>query len=79
MEEIIQTVADKTGLSPDQAKSAIIAVVDHLKDKLPWGLGEKVESFLNNGSSAGGTEEGTPSTGEDIFNELKDKVSGFFS
>jgi len=52
MEELIQTVADKTGISPDQAKSAIEAIIDHLKDKLPIGLGDKIESFLQNGSES---------------------------
>lgn len=52
MEELIQTVADKTGISPDQAKSAIETIIDHLKDKLPMGLGDKIESFLQNGSES---------------------------
>ena len=46
MEELIQTVADKTGISPDQARTAIETIIDHLKDKLPMGLGDKIESFL---------------------------------
>lgn len=69
MEELIQTVADKTGISPDQAKSAILTIVDHLKDKLPMGLGDKIESFLQGGSS---------SLGGDFLGGLEDKIKGLF-
>ena len=68
MQELIQTVADKTGISPEQAQSAIEAVIDHFKDKLPLGLGDKLESFVQGGSS----------TSSDIFGELKDKIGGLF-
>jgi len=64
MEELIQTVADKTGISPDQAKSAIEAIIDHLKDKLPMGLGDKIESFLQNGSESS-------SLGDELLGGLK--------
>ena len=64
MEELIQTVADKTGISPDQARSAIETVIDHLKDKLPMGLGDKIESFLQNGSDSS-------SLGEELLGGLK--------
>ncbi|HEY9002551.1 MAG TPA: hypothetical protein VIM89_14435 [Mucilaginibacter sp.] len=69
MEELIQTVADRTGISPDQAKSAIETIIDHLKDKLPMGLGDKIESFLQGGSSS---LEG------DLLGGLEDKVKGLF-
>jgi hypothetical protein len=78
MEDLIQTVSEKAGVSPDQAKSAIIAVVDHLKDKLPWGLGEKIESFISD--SGNPTAEGdTPAATGGIFDDLKDKLSGGLS
>ena len=70
MEELIQTVADKTGISTDQARSAIVTVMDHLKDKLPFGLGDKIESFVQGGSSE--------SIGDDILGSLKDKIGGLF-
>ncbi len=64
MEELIQTVADKTGLTPDQAKSAIEAIVGLLKDKLPMGLGDKVESLLQGGSESS-------SMGDELMGGLK--------
>lgn len=69
MEELIQQVTEKTGITIDQAKGAISTVVDHLKDKLPMGLGDKIESFLQGGSSST----------EDFVSGLKDKIGGFFS
>jgi nucleoid DNA-binding protein len=35
MDELIHKVAEKTGLSPEQAKSAAEAVIAFLKEKLP--------------------------------------------
>ena len=70
MEELIQTVAEKTGISTDQARSAIETVIAHFKDKLPMGLGDKLESFLQGGSSTDDSEG--------IFGELKDKIGGLF-
>ncbi len=53
MDEIIQLVCDKTGISADQARTAVETVVGFVKDKLPGGMGEQVESFINGGSSLG--------------------------
>jgi nucleoid DNA-binding protein len=64
MEELIQAVADKTGISPDQARTAIETIIDHLKDKLPMGLGDKIESFLQNGSESS-------SLGDELLGGLK--------
>lgn len=78
MEDLIQNVAEKTGLTPDQARSAITVVVDHLKDKLPWGLGDKIESFLASGSQTAADGDASAS-GAGMFDELKDKLSGGLS
>ena len=70
MEELIKTIADRAGISLDQAKSAIEGVIEHFKDKLPMGIGEKIESFLQGGSSSDGSS--------DFFSGLKDKFEGLF-
>jgi len=75
MEDLIQKVSEKTGISPEQAKDAVTTVIDHLKDKLPWGLGEKIESFIS-GSGAPTEEGAAPEGSEGIFDELKNKLSG---
>lgn len=68
MEELIQKVSEKTGISADQAKDAIDTVISHLKDKLPMGLGDKIESFVQGGSSSV----------DDLLGGLKDKIGGLF-
>jgi len=74
MEELIQLVSEKAGITPEQAKDAITTIIDHFKDKLPFGMGDKLESFI----SADGAS-GSATAGEGVFNDLKGKVSGFFS
>ncbi|HEY2582396.1 MAG TPA: hypothetical protein VGI43_11350 [Mucilaginibacter sp.] len=68
MEELIQKISGKTGISLDQAKGAIETVIDHLKEKLPMGLGDKVESFIQGGSTAT----------DGFLSGIKDKLSGMF-
>jgi ribosomal protein L7/L12 len=53
MEELIKFVTEKTGLSAEQAKSAVEAVGGYLKEKMPAGIGEQVSNFLE-GKEAGG-------------------------
>ena len=53
MEELIKLVTEKTGISPEQAKSAIETIGGFLKDKLPGGIGEQVTNFLE-GKETGG-------------------------
>ncbi|HWZ34531.1 MAG TPA: hypothetical protein VNW51_00145 [Mucilaginibacter sp.] len=77
MEDLINTVAEKTGISPDQARTAITAVIDHLKDKLPLGLGDKIESFI--GGQAPAADGSAPASGGGLFDDLKDKLSGGLS
>ncbi len=54
MEALIKMVADKTGISHDQAAMAVSTVVGFLKDKLPAGLGENLDSFVNDKDGHGG-------------------------
>lgn len=53
MEELIKLVSEKTGITPDQAKSAIETIAGFLKDKLPGGFGEQITNFLE-GKEPGG-------------------------
>jgi nucleoid DNA-binding protein len=59
MEELIKMVTQKAGISESQAKSAVETVVSFLKDKMPGGIGNQVESFVKgNRSSVGNVVEG---------------------
>ncbi|MBS1517307.1 MAG: hypothetical protein JSS91_04400 [Bacteroidetes bacterium] len=53
MDELIKLVTEKTGISAEQAKSAIETVGNFVKDKLPAGIGDQVNNFLE-GKEIGG-------------------------
>ncbi len=66
MDELVKTVADKAGISPESAQQAVRAVLDFIKQKLPAGMGDQVENFLtNNAGAASG-----------IVGSLAEKVGG---
>jgi hypothetical protein len=53
MEELINQVTQKTGISADKARSAVETVVNFLKSKLPPALSSHLDSFLS-GQGGGG-------------------------
>jgi hypothetical protein len=68
MEQIINLVKEKTGISEEQAKTAVDTVVNFLKEKMPAGIGNQVESFVKGGGSSMG----------DMAGGMKDKLGGMF-
>ncbi len=52
MEELIGKVTEKTGISPEQAKTAIATVLGFLKDKLPAPIAGQIENVIGGGGSA---------------------------
>ena len=46
MEELIKSISEKTGISADQAKTALNTVLGALKDKVPTSLGGQLEDLL---------------------------------
>jgi hypothetical protein len=53
MEELIQKVTEKAGISPEQAKNAVATVVEFIKTRVP-GIGDQVAGLL---SGNGGTSD----------------------
>jgi uncharacterized protein (DUF2267 family) len=70
MDEIIKMVASKTGLSEEMAKMAVEAVLSIVKTKLPPGIADQLEGFLD-GKSDG-------SNPADLLGGLSDTLGGFF-
>ena len=68
MNDLIQLVAQKAGISPDQAKTAVETVVGFVKGKLPEPIAGQVESFLQ-------SQGGTPSMG-DAIKSLRGAMGG---
>lgn len=54
MDELVQLVSQKTGLSPDVARTAVETVVGYLKDKLPAPVANQVEALLKGGQAGKG-------------------------
>ena len=54
MDELINRVTAKTGLSPGQAKAAVGSVIGFLKEKLPAPIASSLDSLV---SGAEGSEE----------------------
>jgi hypothetical protein len=53
MDELINLVVQKTGITQEQAQKAVQVVVDVLKSKLPGPIAEHVDSFMSGGLSGG--------------------------
>ncbi len=46
MDQLINLVSEKTGLSEDMAKSAVDVVLGYLKDKLPAPIASQIDTVL---------------------------------
>ena len=68
MEALIKLVVDKTGISHEQATTAVNTVVEFIKDKLPPGISGQVESFIKNDKPGA----------DGPFDNLKDMMGGMF-
>ncbi len=56
MDELIKQVTAKAGISEDQARSAVNAVVDFVKDRLPAPIASQIENAMTGeGGGIGGT------------------------
>jgi hypothetical protein len=54
MNEVVKAVADKVGISQDQAQKAVDVVVNYLKQRLPASLSGQLDSALAGGSGGAG-------------------------
>ena len=50
MEELVKRITEKTGISEDQARSAINTVTGFLKEKLPAPLAGQIDNVLGGGA-----------------------------
>ena len=51
MDELIKRITEKTGISEDQARSAINTVSGFLKEKLPAPIAGQIDNVLGGGMS----------------------------
>ena len=66
MEKLINEVSQKAGITPEQAKTAIITVADSLKSKMPHYLHAQIDNLVNGGTLS--------SSVKNKFDELKDDL-----
>ena len=75
MNEFIAAVVQKTGLSTDQATSAVHAVIGLLKEKLPAPIAAHLDSVMGAG---GATAAAAASTGGGIADMVKGELGSLF-
>lgn len=68
MDELIKRITEKTGISEDQARSAVNTVAGFLKEKLPAPLAGQVDNVLS----------GTGGAMTDKLGDVAGKVGGIF-
>ncbi|HET7872026.1 MAG TPA: hypothetical protein VFL42_05900 [Terriglobales bacterium] len=63
MEELINKVSQRTGLSSDKARSVVETVIEHLKAKLPSSVSGPLDNLVS---------------GQGESSDIADRVSGVF-
>ena len=53
MDELLNRVTERTGLSPEQARAAVEAALGFLKERLPAPLASHLDSLIGGGESSG--------------------------
>jgi len=53
MDELVNLVSQKTGLSPEHSRVAVTTVLDYLKARLPAPLAGQIDGVLNKGGGGG--------------------------
>jgi uncharacterized protein (DUF2267 family) len=71
MDELVNIVVQRTGLSQEDARKAVQAVVDALKQRLPGPIASHLDAFL-----AGGVQAGVGALGQEAGELLKGKLGG---
>ena len=57
MEELVKQVAQRTGISEDNARTAVTTVLGFLKDKLPAPIAGQIDNVLGSSGEGGGLGE----------------------
>lgn len=70
MDELVNTVAQRANISPDQARTAVQTVVGYLKDKLPGPVASQLDSAV------GGQGSNIGQMGQQAMGGLGDMLGG---
>ena len=66
MDEVVKQIAERTGISETQARTAVDTVVGFLKNRLPEPIGNQVDSVLAGGANVAG----------DVIGKVSDVAGG---
>lgn len=67
MEELVRRVSEKAGISEEQAQSAVNAVAEFLKERVPPAYSGYIDSFMSGKGGEGGASGGIASGLGGIF------------
>jgi hypothetical protein len=88
MQELIDHLKEKVGLTADQATNAVEAIKDYVKQKFPmlegavdnmFGKQEQQTNSSSAGNAASDFVKDATSKAEEAFGNVKDKITGLFS
>lgn len=68
MDELIKQVSAKTGISEDQARTAVNTVLGFLKTKLPAPIAGQIDNVIGGGEATGGGLGDLAAKAGNIFN-----------
>lgn len=54
MDQLVNLVSEKTGLSQEMSRQAVEVVIDYLKDKLPGPIASQIDGYLEGEGATGG-------------------------
>lgn len=73
MDELIKQVSERTGISQDQARTAVTTVLGFLKDKLPAPIAGQIDGLIgDSANAAGGAADGAAGAVGDIAGKIGD-------
>lgn len=73
MEDLIKSVSEKAGITPEQAKTAITTVADTLKSKMPHFFHKQIDNLISGGSLS----DGVKGKMEEMKGEFEDAAKNF--
>ncbi len=78
MNELVQLVQEKTGLSQEMAQKVVDTIAGYLKTKLPEPMASGLESLLGGGAATAGTEAAgaAAADGGGVMDKAKAMVAG---
>lgn len=63
MDELVKLVSEKTGIPEDTAKTAVVTVLNYLRDKLPAPVASQIDNLLTGGGGTSGLGDVAQSLG----------------